>query len=126
MVMTAGRRGLGKMLKHQRLMTPMTLRELAFISGVSASYLGRIENGDRFPSASVLKKIGAPLGFDEEEIFALAGYLSFTATGIEKGLPGYQDGRLDPYVRRMLGKEPVEIQRAVVGILSILKSIARV
>lgn len=126
MAITAGKNGLGKVLKHQRLMTPMTLRELAFVSGVSASYLGRIENGDRFPSASVLKKIGAPLGFDEEEIFALAGYLSSTAINIKESPPGYNGGRLDPYVRRMLGNEPVEIQRAVLGILSILKSFTRV
>lgn len=126
MVMTAAGSDLGKVLKHQRLMTPLTLRELASVSGVSASYLGRIENGDRFPSASVLKNIAAPLGFDEEEIFALAGYLSFTPAGIEEGPPGYRGGRLDPYVSRILGDEPVEIQRTVVGILTILKSIARV
>ncbi len=126
MVMAIGRSDLGKVLKHQRLMTPMTLRELASVSGVSTSYLGRIENGERFPSASVLKKIAAPLAFDEEEIFALAGYLSFKVSDIEKSPPGYLGGRLDPYVSRVLGNEPVEIQRTVVGILNILKSIARV
>ena len=33
--------------------------------------------------------------------------------------------QLDPYVARMLAEEPPEIQRAVIGILSLLKSVAR-
>ncbi|GAI09680.1 unnamed protein product, partial [marine sediment metagenome] len=38
----------------------------------------------------------------------------------------YGLGRLDPYVGRILSQEPVEVQRTVIGILSILKSIAKV
>jgi len=33
---------------------------------------------------------------------------------------------LDPYVARVLAQEPVEIQRTLIGLLSILKSITRV
>ena len=44
-------KGLGRLLKQQRVMIPLTLRELAAITGISSSYLGRIEKGGRFPSS---------------------------------------------------------------------------
>jgi len=113
---------LGKILKQRRAMIPLTLHELAAKSGVSAPYIGRIEKGNRFPSASVLRKIARPLGFDEGELFTLAGYLSPQAstTESETGI-----GRLDPYVARILAQESVDVQHAVVGILSILSSLAK-
>ncbi|MFC2015284.1 helix-turn-helix domain-containing protein [Chloroflexota bacterium] len=116
---------LGNILKRQRLMTPLTLRELAKASGISPSHLGRIERGERFPSASVLKRISQPLGFEESELFFLAGYLSPIQGGIEEEKASYTNGRLDPHVSSLLGAEPVEVQRAAIGILTILKSIAK-
>ena len=67
---------LGRILKQQRIAIPLTLQELATTSGVSSSHLGRIERGERFPSAHILRKIAKPLGFDEDELFTLAGFLS--------------------------------------------------
>jgi len=116
---------LGRILKQRRVMLPLTLRELAAISGISSSHLGRIERGERFPSASILRKIAKPLGFEEGELFSLAGYLSPSSPGIEEGKANYGAGQLDPYVSRLLSQEPVEVQRTVIGILSMLKSIAR-
>jgi len=113
---------LGKILKERRVMVPLTLRELARAAGVSTSYLGRIERGERFPSGSVLRKITRPLGFEEGELFTLAGYLSpKPSTGAER--PSV--GQLDSYVAAVLSQEPVEAQRAVVAILSVLKIMAR-
>jgi len=113
---------LGKILKQRRVMVPLTLQEVARATGVSASHLGRIEGGDRFPSARVLRKIAKPLGFEESELFALAGYLSPRPSAE----PERPSGRpLDPYVAVVLSQEPVEVQRAVLSVLSILKSMAR-
>ena len=98
------RDNLGEVIRRQRVMMALTLHELAERSGVSASHLGRIERGERFPSARTLRRIAKPLGFDE----------SLPESG----------GRLDPYVATVLSQEPVSIQHAVVGILTILKSIA--
>ena len=103
----------------------MTLQELAAKSGVSASHLGRTERGERFPSAHILQRIAKPLGFEEDELFTLAGYLSPQSPMIAEKAATYSGERLDPYVARVLAQEPVEIQRAVIGILAILKSIAR-
>ena len=116
---------LGKILKQQRLSMPMTLQELATKSGVSASHLGRTERGERFPSAHILQKIAKPLGFEEDDLFTLAGYLSPQPSIVAERNPSYGSERMDPYVARVLAQEPVEVQRAVIGLLTILKSIAK-
>ena len=115
---------LGKILKQQRITVPLTLQELAAASGVSSSHLGRIERGERFPSARILRRIAKPLGFEENELFTLAGYLTPTSSGVAENHPRYGGGELDPYVARILAQEPVDVQRAVIGILTILKSLA--
>lgn len=116
---------LGAIIKQQRISLPLTLQELAAKSGVSASHLGRIERGERFPSAHILQKIAKPLAFEEDELFTLAGYLSPQPVMVTERSPGYSGERLDPYVARVLGQEPVEVQRAVLGMITIIKSIAR-
>jgi len=63
--MTNNSKHLGRILKQQRLMIPLTLNKLATVAGISPSHLGRIERGERFPSASVLRKIARPLVFEE-------------------------------------------------------------
>ncbi len=117
---------LGRILKQQRITVPLTLQELAAESSVSSSHLGRIERGERFPSARILRKIARPLGFDEDELFTLAGFLSPQTPGVaEESNTRYSGRQLDPYVARMLAEEPPEVQRSVIGILSLLKSVAR-
>lgn len=120
-----GKNDLGKIIKQQRITIPLTLQELAAKSGVSSSHLGRIERGERFPSAHILQKIATPLGFEEDELFTLAGYLSPQPRKIAEESPGYSGGRVDPYVARVLAQEPVDVQHAVIGILTILKSLAK-
>jgi transcriptional regulator with XRE-family HTH domain len=125
--MEEARTDLGRILKQQRVSLPLTLRELSSMAGVSASHLGRIERGERFPSGSVLRRIAGPLGFEEDELFTLAGYLSpqqHPSLAESRAQYGGR-GDLDPYVARVLAQEPVDVQRAVIGILSILNSIAK-
>ncbi len=114
---------LGIIIKQQRLSVPLTLQQLARASAVSSSHLGRIERGERYPSARILRRIAKPLGFDEDQLFTLAGFLTPHEAVAEEGRA--YTARLDPHVARMLAEEPVEIQRAVIGLLSVLKSIAR-
>ncbi len=107
-------------------MAPMTLQELTEKSGISPSYLGRIERGERFPSAGVLQKIAGPIGFEVGELFALAGYLTPQSNTVSEETATYDGSRqLDPYVSRVLAQEPLEVQRAVIGIVSILKNISK-
>jgi len=115
---------LGRILKQRRMMIPLTLRKVTSAAGISSSHLGRIERGERFPSASILRKIAKPLGFEESELFSLAGYLS-PPPSIEEEKADYRGKQLDPFVSQILSQEPVEVQHTVIGILSILKSIAK-
>jgi transcriptional regulator with XRE-family HTH domain len=116
---------LGKIIRRQRVALPLTQQELAAVTGVSPSYLGRIERGERFPSARVLRRIAKPLGFGEDELFTLAGYLSPQSGGVAGEKEEHAGGQSDPYVVRLLAQEPIEVQRAVIAILTILKDIAR-
>jgi transcriptional regulator with XRE-family HTH domain len=124
MIMTDYRKNLGKIIKQQRHSKNLTLHELSAASGVSPSHLGRIEKGERFPSASILQRIATPLGFSEDELFTLAGYLSSQFGTVKEPENVDKKGKLDPYVASVLAQEPVEVQKAVIGILAILKSIA--
>ena len=125
MEMTTVNNNLGRIIKQQRVLAQMTLRELATRSDVSASHLGRVEMGERFPSAHVLQRIAGPLGFDESELFALAGYLSPQPLTAAETMAENNIKQLDPIAANMLRQEPIEIQRAVVAILTILKGIAK-
>jgi len=116
---------LGRIIKQQRIITGLTLRELSASSGVSSSHLGRIERGERFPSAHVLRRIARHLGFDEGELFALAGYFSLQSPAVAETRAENSIKQLDPIVARALAQEPIEVQRAVIVILTVLKSIAK-
>ena len=116
---------LGKIIKQQRVMRELTLGELSAKSGVSPSHLGRIERGERYPSARILRKIAKPLGFEASELFSRAGFLS-PKPPIAESRGERNVGQLDPYVAGILSQEPIEVQRTVIGILNILKSIANV
>jgi transcriptional regulator with XRE-family HTH domain len=125
LLMNNKKTGLGEIIRQQRVTIPLTLQELANMAGVSPSHLGRIERGERFPSARILRKIAKPMGFEEDELFTLAGYLSPHSDIVAEARPSYSGGRLDPYVSKVLAQEPIEVQHAVIGILSMLKSIAK-
>ena len=118
-------KSLGSVIKQQRKLMSLTVRKLAALSGVSASHLGRIERGERFPSARVLRRIARPLGFEEDELFVFAGYLSPTSSSIAEAEPDYTTPQLDPHVATVLAQEPLEVQRLVIGILTIMKSLAK-
>ena len=122
--MTPDNNELGKILKRQRNAMELTLRELAATSGVSSSHLGRIERGERFPSARILRKLSKPFGLEENELFMLAGYLSHESPGEADSHERYSLSKaVDPYVVMVLSQESVETQRAVIGILNILRNL---
>lgn len=116
---------LGRIIKQQRIAIGLTLRELSARSGVSPSHLGRVERGERFPSAHTLQRIAGPLGFEENELFTLAGYLSGPVLTAAETRAENNARQLDPIVAKILAQEPVEVQRAVVAILTLLKNVAK-
>jgi len=116
---------LARILRQQRVTRELTLLALSKMSGVSSSHLGRIERGERFPSAWILRKIAKPLGFEEYKLFTLAGYLSPRNSTVVEGETQQNLGGLDPRVSSTLASEPIEVQRGIIGILSILRSLAK-
>ena len=116
---------LGRIIKQHRLLSGLTLRELANSSGVSSSHIGRIERGERFPSAHVLRHIARHLGFDESELFALAGYFTPQPPTAAEWQAADSFTQLDPIVARALSQETIEIQRLALVILTLIKSIAK-
>jgi transcriptional regulator with XRE-family HTH domain len=117
-----GNQDVGRLLKQRRLIMSLTLRALAAKSSVSASHLGRIERGARYPSVSILRKIARHLGLEEGALLQLAGHLSAQPNGQAK--ISRTRAQLDPFVKHTLAQETVEVQRTVIGIISLLKSIA--
>ena len=125
--MTDNDRGaIGKIIKQRRQQADLSLHKLSVLSGVSLSHLGRMERGERFPSASTLRKIAKPLQLGEEKLFTYAGYLSPQPSGVlEEGVAQHTVEKLDPYVAMMLALEPIAVQRTLIGLLCILKEIAQ-
>ena len=119
---TNNRNGIGKMLKRRRGKLRLSRPDLAAKAGVSASHIGRIERAERFPSALTLWKLARPLDFLVVELYIHAGYLSPKDCAPESGT-GAGTAGLDPYVAKVLSREPVEMQCKVVAILSALKPI---
>ncbi len=113
---------IGEVLNQQRCALSLTLQQVAKTARISASHLGRIERGERYPSGTMLSKLAKPFRFTDEELMHLAGYLTVTHKEDDQGRV---QGRLDPVVARMLGAEPVETQRQVVAIVYMMKSLAK-
>jgi transcriptional regulator with XRE-family HTH domain len=114
---------IGRIIKHQRITLSLTLSDLSIRSGVSASHLGRIEREERFPSARALRKIAIPLGLHENDLFVFAGYLAPRSSDTDENSAFTN---WDPYAAGVLSDEPAETQRAIIGILAVLKTIAQV
>lgn len=120
-ILSIDSRDIGSILKQLRAKADISRAQLCAASGVSASHLTRIENGQRFPSAKVLRKIAPHLRIGELELLSLAGYVSVD----QYSKLGHPDRtKLDPNVVAVLSQEPVEVQRAVISILSMVKYIA--
>jgi len=112
---------IGKVVRQLRNRTDLTRVQLARLAGVSPSHLTRIESEQRFPSATVLRKLAPHIGISETELLTLAGYLSAVRPSAGGG---NGNGHLDPFVVAFLSQEPVEIQRAVISIFGALKCVA--
>jgi len=67
---------LGKILRERRIAKGLRLKDVSKLSGVHISHLGRVERGERFPSARILIELSEPLGFGKVEIMKVAGLLS--------------------------------------------------
>src|SRR4051812_32751579 len=67
----AGR--LGALIRRQREVSELSMRQLADLAGISNPYLSQIENGLRAPSEAVVDALARGLRLDRDELFEAAG-----------------------------------------------------
>ena len=87
----------GEIIRQQRQLAELPMRQLAAMVGISNPYLSQIENNLRAPSTQVLNSIAVSLGLDPEE-------LKVAATDKDDDLRAAirADSRLTPAQRRAL------------------------
>lgn len=59
---------LGDLIRRQRELAELSMRQVAAMAGISNPYLSQIEHGLRAPSAEVLNTIAATLGIPTEAL----------------------------------------------------------
>lgn len=75
----------GEYLRTLRLEKRYSLREVEELSGVSNSYLGLIERGQRpIPGADILKKLAPVFDVPVRDLLAAAGYLNQEDTSLSE------------------------------------------
>lgn len=68
-------RGIGAVIRHQRELAQLSLRQLSSLAQVSNPYLSQIERGLHEPSVRVVRSIARALGISAEELLERAGLL---------------------------------------------------
>jgi len=80
----------GEYLKKLRLKRGLTLKKLAELSGISPSYLSRIERGERnVPHPRLFQKLAPALNLTPRQLLAAAGYINQSGAARE---PFYEPG----------------------------------
>jgi transcriptional regulator with XRE-family HTH domain len=96
---------LGDVIRSQRHLHQMSLRELARMTGISNPYLSQIERGLREPSDTVVQAIAGALDLTTERLYDAAGIRvqddgAAEAGGVREAI--LTDGDLKPQQRRAL------------------------
>lgn len=106
--MASLQRVMGAVLRRERRERGLTLKDLAGRSALSVVYLGEIERGKKYPSASVLEKLAESLDLDVPDLLelladALRGERDATMTpAIGFTLPGRTSSAPRATVRRIV------------------------
>ena len=66
---------LGAIIREQRELAALPLRQLAKSVGISNPYLSQIERGLRAPSEAVVEALAASLDLSVDELYRRAGYV---------------------------------------------------
>jgi transcriptional regulator with XRE-family HTH domain len=105
---------LGDIIRAQRELHELSLRQLADLAGISNPYLSQIEHGMRAPSEAVLHGIAEALGLPVEKLYRDAGWEPHDQSDAEIEQAVIEaveaDSRLTPARRRAL----IETYRAFV------------
>lgn len=78
---------MGELIRRQRELAALPMRQLATMVGISNPYLSQIERGLRAPSEQVLEAIATNLRTTAEELYAAAGSDSADEDALRSGVP---------------------------------------
>ena len=81
-------RALGALIRQQRRIAHLSLRELATLTSVSNAYLSQVERGLHQPSLKVLRQIAVALGVPPVTLLSQAGLLDGEAPSAADGASG--------------------------------------
>ena len=65
----------GETIKNARLAKDLSLRDLAELTGLDHSYIGRLEKNSSTPSRETVTKLAKALNIPENELMVIAGYI---------------------------------------------------
>ena len=85
----------GELIRRQRELAALPLRQLAALTGISNPYLSQIEHGLRAPSADVMASIANTLGIPLRDLRAETGATT-SALRIRRGRAGITAHRDSP------------------------------
>lgn len=74
---------LGAIIREQRELAALPMRQLAKAVGISNPYLSQIERGLRAPSDAVVEALAASLDLSVEDLYRRAGFVKPEATAEE-------------------------------------------
>jgi transcriptional regulator with XRE-family HTH domain len=81
---------LGSIIRRQRELAELPMRQLAAAVGISNPYLSQIERGLRAPSEAVLNAIADALQTTAEALYAEAGFVPVTEADGQEGQSALQ------------------------------------
>jgi transcriptional regulator with XRE-family HTH domain len=93
---------LGEMIRRQRELASLPMRQLAAMSGISNPYLSQIERGLRQPSAKILKDIAKALQISAETLYVRAGILDEEAEATDLQVAILRDPHLTERQKQVL------------------------
>lgn len=84
---------LGEIIRRQRELSRLSMRQFAGKAGISNPYLSQIERGLRRPSAEILQQLAKALKISVEALYVRAGLLA-------------EEDAAAPSVREAIGRDP--------------------
>lgn len=94
----------GKYLKSLRESAGLTIRELDKRSGVSHSYISKMESGAKgIPSPDILRKLAGPIGMTHTELMVLAGHIPESHASATPTPSSAFDKYIRSYVHMLIG-----------------------
>ena len=107
---------LGEIIRHQRELAEMSMRQFADLAGISNPYLSQIERGLRAPSEHVLEGIAGALKVSADALYRQAGMSPpgeepentavLDAIGADKRLTARQRAALREVYQAFVGSTP--------------------